>query len=113
SAQFSGAVTLSGTGSLSVNTLQIDASKTFTLAGSSGTLTFKQINLLSSAKIAVTSDVNINPLSNATATISASSGNVDLSAGTRSFTIGNGSSDVDLDVASPIINGGLTKNGTG
>jgi autotransporter-associated beta strand protein len=113
SAQFSGAVTLSGTGSLSVNTLQVDASKTFTLAGSTGTLTFKTINLLSSAKIAVTGDVNINPLSNATATISGSSGNVDLSAGTRIFTVGNGSSDVDLDVASPIINGGLTKSGAG
>jgi autotransporter-associated beta strand protein len=113
SAQFSGAVTLSGSGSLSVNTLQVDASKTFTLAGSTGTLTFKQINLLSAAKIAVTGDVYINPLSNNTATISGSSGNVDLSGGTRIFTIGNGSSDVDLDVVSPIINGGLTKNGAG
>ena len=113
SAQFSGAVTLSGTGSLSVNTLQVDASKTFTLAGSTGTLTFKAINLLSSAKIAVTGDLNVNPLSNATATISGGSGNVDLSGGTRTFTVGNGSSDVDLDVVSPIINGGLTKNGAG
>ncbi len=113
SAQFSGAVALSGSGSLSVNTLQVDASKTFTLAGSTGTLTFKTINLLSSAKIAVTGDVNINPLSNNTATISGNSGNVDLSGGTRIFTVGNGSTDVDLDVASPIINGGLTKNGAG
>jgi hypothetical protein len=113
SAQFSGAVTLSGTGSLSVNTLQVDASKTFTLAGSTGTLTFKTINLLSSAKIAVTGDVNINPLSNNTATISGSNGNVDLSGGTRIFTVGNGSSGVDLDVVSPVINGGLTKNGAG
>lgn len=113
SAQFSGPVSLGGSGSLSVNTLQIDASKTFTLAGSTGTLTFKQINLLSSAKIAVTGDVNINPLSNSAATISGGSGNVDLSGGTRAFAIGNGSSDVDLDVVSPMINGGLTKNGAG
>ena len=49
SAQFSGAVTLSGSGSLSVNTLQVDATQTFTLAGSTGTLTFKQINLMPSA----------------------------------------------------------------
>jgi autotransporter-associated beta strand protein len=113
SAQFSGPVSLGGSGNLNVNTLQVDASQTFTLAGSSGTLTFKQINLLSSAKIGVTGDVNINPLSNATATISGSSGNVDLSGGTRIFNVGNGTSDVDLDVASPIINGGLTKNGAG
>lgn len=113
SAQFSGPVTLSGSGSLSMNTLQVDANKTFTLAGSTGTLTFKQINLLSSSKIAVTGDVNINPLSNATATISGSSGNVDLGGGTRVFNLGNGTSSVDLDVAVPIINGGLTKNGAG
>ncbi len=113
SAQFSGPVTLGGTGSLSVNTLQVDASKVFTLAGSTGTLTFKQINLLSSAKVAVTGNVNISPLPNNTATISGSSGNVDLSGGTRIFNVGNGTSDVDLDVVSPIINGGLTKNGAG
>jgi autotransporter-associated beta strand protein len=113
SAQFSGPVTLSGSGSLSVNTLQVDSAQTFTLAGSSGTLTFKQINLLSSAKIAVTGDVNINPLSNAAATISGNSGSVDLSGGTRIFNVGNGTADVDLDVAAPITNGGLTKNGAG
>ena len=113
SAQFSGAVTLSGTGSFSVNTLQVDATQTFTLAGSTGTLTFKQINLLSAAKIAATGDVNINPLSNATATISGATGSVDLSGGTRVFKVGNGSADVDLDVATPIINGGLTKTGAG
>lgn len=118
SAQFSGAVTLSGTGSLSVNTLQVDNAQTFTLAGSTGTLTFKTINLMSGAtpaKIAVTGDLNINPLSNATATIDNGSGTgiVDLSGGTRVFNVGNGSSDVDLDVVAPITNGGLTKNGTG
>ncbi len=112
SAQFSGPVTLSGTGSLSVNTLQVDASKIFTLAGSTGTLTFKAINLLSSSQISLTGDANINPLSNATATISGS-GTVNLNGGTRVFNVGNGSSDVDLDVAVPIANGGLTKNGTG
>ena len=113
SAQFSGAVTLGGSGSLSVNTLQVDANQTFTLAGSTGTLTFKAINLLSAAKIAVTGDVNVSPLSNSTATISGATGNVDLSGGTRAFNVGNGTSDVDLDVVSPIINGGLTKNGAG
>ena len=81
--------------------------------GRHGTLTFKTINLLSSAKIAVTGDVNINPLSNGTATISGSGGTVDLGGGTREFTVGNGSSDVDLDVVVPIINGELTKSGAG
>ena len=74
SAQFSGPVTLSGTGSLSVNTVQVDAAQTFAWAGSSGILSFRQINLMPSAtapaRIAVTGDVNINPLNNATATIS-------------------------------------------
>lgn len=113
SAQFSGPVSLSGSGNLSVNTVQVDASQTFTLAGSSGSLTFKQINLLASAKIAVTGDVNINPLSNATATISGGSGSVDMGGGTRIFNVGDGAAGVDLDVASPIVNGGLTKNGPG
>ncbi len=112
SAQFSGPVTLSGSGSLNVNTLQVDAAQTFTLAGSSGTLTYKSINLLSSAQISLTGDANINPLSNATATISGS-GTVNLNGGVRTFTIGNGSADVDVDVAVPINNGGLTKNGAG
>ncbi|MEX0642275.1 MAG: GH25 family lysozyme [Pirellulales bacterium] len=122
SAQFSGAVSLSGTGSLSVNTLQVDTTRTFTLAGSTGTLTFKTINLMphstTPAKIAVTGDVNINPLNNATATIANGSGSgntgfVDLSGGAPIFTIGNGTSDVDLDVAVPITNGGLSKAGAG
>ena len=63
---------------MSVHTLQVDAAQTFTLAGSSGTLTFKTINLMpdstTPAKIAVTDDVNINPLNNATATIANGSG---------------------------------------
>ncbi len=119
-AQFSAAVSLSGTGNLSVNSLQVDNSRTFTLGG--GTLTFKQINLMphstTPAKIAVTGDVNINPLSNGTATIANGSGAgntgfVDLGGGIRGFNIGNGGADVDLDVAVPITNGGLTKSGAG
>jgi autotransporter-associated beta strand protein len=122
SAQFSGPVSLSGSGNLSVNTLQVDAARTFTLAGSSGTLTFKNINLMphstTPAKIAMTGDANFSPLSNGTATISNGSGSgatgfVDLSGGTRSFNVGNGTSDVDLAVNVPIKNGGLTKDGLG
>jgi autotransporter-associated beta strand protein len=118
SAQFSGAVSLSGNAALTVPVLQVDASKTFTLAG--GTLTFNKINLLSSAKILVSGDVTLNPWSTSnprytslTASISGASAIVDLGGGTRTFTIGNLADDVDLDVAVPIINGGLTKNGAG
>lgn len=122
SAQFSGPVTLSGTGSLSVNTLQVDAGQTFTWAGSAGALTFRQINLMPSAttpaNIAVTGDVNINPLNDSTAAISrgsgtGNSGGLNLIGGVRAFNVGNGSAVVDLDVAVPITNGGLTKNGAG
>ncbi|MCI0332281.1 MAG: autotransporter-associated beta strand repeat-containing protein [Planctomycetes bacterium] len=120
SAQFSGDVSLSGSGSLSVNTLQVDATRTFTLGG--GTLTFKKINLMpdstTPAKIVVTGSVTINPLANATATIAngAGAGNtgfIDLGGGTRTFSVGNGTADVDLSVAAPITNGGLTKTGLG
>lgn len=114
SAQFSGPVTLSG-GSLTVHTVQVDAQRVFTLAG--GTLTFDKINLISNAatKVAVTGDVIINPLNNATATItrSAASGTLDLMGGNRTFTVGNGSADVDFSVAVPIANGGFTKAGLG
>lgn len=114
SAEFSGPVTLSG-GSLTMHTAQVDAAQVFTLAG--GALTFNTINLISSAstKIAVTGDIAINPLNNATATIKRSStiGTMDLGGGTRVFTVGNGAADVDLDVNVPVANGGLTKDGGG
>jgi autotransporter-associated beta strand protein len=115
SAQFSGPVSLSGAGSLSVHTLQIDPAQTFTLGG--GTITFDKINLMSNAstKVSVTGNVNINPLNNATATItrSASSGVVDLNGGMPQITVGNGAADVDLSVAVPITNGGFIKAGAG
>ena len=105
--------------SLSVPVLQVDAGKTFTLAG--GTLTFNTINLQSNAaKILVTGDVSINPFNNGnprytshTATIAGASGSVDFGGGTRIITVGNTTDDVDLDIAVPITNGGLTKNGAG
>lgn len=122
SAQFSGPVTLSGLGALSVHTLQVDATRTFTLAGGRGSLTFNTINLMpdaaAPAKIAVTGTVTINPLNNATATIapgigSGNQGTIDLSGGVRGFNVNNGAADVDLDVAVPIVNGGFIKSGAG
>jgi autotransporter-associated beta strand protein len=99
----------------------VDSTQTFTLAGSTGTLTFRQMNLMpgaTPAKLAVTGDVNINPLNGATATISkgagsGSSGSVDLNGGVRGFNIGNGAASVDFDVAVPIANGGIIKSGAG
>lgn len=126
SAQFSEAVSLSGTGSFSVHTLQVDSTRTFTLGG--GTLTFNTINLMphatTPAKISVTGDVAINPFNvdnpryDPIATIAnggggGNTGFIDLNGGTRTWTVGNGPHDVDLQVNVPITNGGLTKAGTG
>ncbi|HEX6964104.1 MAG TPA: GH25 family lysozyme [Lacipirellula sp.] len=119
SAQFSGAVTLSG-GSFSVHTLEVDASRVLTLAG--GNLTVNKINLMrqstTPAKIFVEGDVNISPLANAAAVIGngGTSGNtalVDLRGADRELNIGNGSADVDLTISVPVTNGSLTKSGAG
>jgi autotransporter-associated beta strand protein len=115
-AQFSGPVTLSGGASLSVHTLQVDAARTFTLNG--GSLTFNTLSLMpgaTPAKLAIGGDVNFNPLTNATATItngagSGSSGSIDLGGGTRVFTVTNG---VNLFASVPIANGALAKTGLG
>jgi autotransporter-associated beta strand protein len=120
SAQFSGAVSLSGASSLSVHTLQVDSTQTFTLGG--GTLTLDTINLMphatTPAAIAMTGDVNFNPLNNSAAVIAngageGSSGRIDLNGGNRTLNVGNGSAAADLAINVPIINGGLTKSGGG
>ena len=119
-AQFSAAVSLSGSGTLSVHTLQVDATRTFTVGG--GNLSFNKINLMphvsTPAKILMNGDMNVTPLANATATIAngaggGTSGRVDLGGANREFNVGDGSSDVDLSISVPIINGGLTKAGAG
>ncbi len=118
-AQFSGPVSLSGTGVLTVHSVLVDSTEIFTLSG--GTLTFNKITLgpdhSNPGKIAIGGNVNFNPLSNASATIASqgvtTSGLIDLSSGNRTFNIANGSSDVDLAINVPITNGGLTKSGLG
>jgi len=119
-AQFSGPVTLSGSGGFSVHTLQVDTNRVFTLAG--GTLTFNSIHLMPHAtmpaKILVSGDVAMNSLSNVTAVIAngagaGSSGFIDLSGGSRTLTIGNGTNGVDISVNVPIANGALAKAGAG
>jgi autotransporter-associated beta strand protein len=120
SAQFSAPVSLSGSGALSVHTLQVDATRTFTLAG--GSLTLNTINLMphstTPATMLVNGDANLSPLANAAAIIvngsgSGSSGRIDLGGGVRNFNVANGSAATDLSVNVPIINGGLTKSGLG
>src|SRR5258706_2476066 len=120
SAQFSGPVTLSGGASLSVHTLQVDATQTFTLSG--GTLTFNTIKLMphstTPAKMLLSGDVNFNALAGATATISNGagsglSGKIDLGGATRAFNVANGAASVDLSLNVPLSNGALSKTGLG
>jgi len=120
SAQFSGPVTLGGSGGLNVHTLQVDATQAFTLGG--GALTFNSIRLMPHGtlpgRIVMNGNVTINPLGSAAATITngsgaGSSGLIDLGGGNRSFNVANGSAEVDLSADVPVINGALTKVGGG
>jgi autotransporter-associated beta strand protein len=119
SAQFSNAVSLSGSASMSVYRLQVDPNSTFTLGG--GSLTFNQIDLMrhagAPAQIAMTGNVNFLPYGNDTATIVSqgvgNSGVFDLSGGARTFNVDNGAASIDMAVNVPIVNGGLTKAGLG
>jgi autotransporter-associated beta strand protein len=119
-AQFSAPVTLNGSGNLNVHTLQVDATRAFTLGG--GALTFNTINLMphgtSPARIAMNGNVTINPLAGVTATVTNGSGAgnpglIDLGGGTRSFSITDGPAEVDFSANVPVSNGALTKTGTG
>jgi len=119
-AQFSGPVTLSGSGNLSVHTLQVDATRVFTLGG--GALTFNTINLMphstTPARIAMSGNMTFNPFAGVTATIGKGSGTgntglIDLGGGTRAFNIANGLAEVDFSADVPVINGALVKSGPG
>ncbi len=120
SAQFSAPVSMSGTASMSVYRLQVDAGNAFTLGG--GTLTFNQIDLMphasTPAAITMTGHVNFNPYENGTATIAngagaGASGFLDLGGEPRIFSVSNGASAIDMAIQVPITNGGLTKTGFG
>jgi autotransporter-associated beta strand protein len=119
-AQFSGSVTLSNGASFSVHTLQVDAARTFTLAG--GSLTFNTINLVphgaTPAIMLVNGDVTFSALSGVTATIAkanaaGNSGFIDLGGSNRVLTVNNNLADLDLSIAVPISNGAFTKAGAG
>jgi autotransporter-associated beta strand protein len=119
SAQFSGPVTLGGTASLNVHTLQVDAARTFSLNG--GSLTFNTISLMpgaTAAKIAVNGGVTLNALQGATATIgkgvaAGAIGSIDLGGGDRSLRVNDAAAEVDVSIQVPIVNGALTKDGAG
>ena len=121
SAQFSGPVTLNYSASLSVHTLQVDNAQTFTVNG--GTLAFNTINLMNlagapSAKLAIFGDATYDAVGLiagpvATITNGGGVGNaplIDLGAGVRTFNFTPG---LDLTLAVPVTNGGITKTGTG
>lgn len=120
SAQFSGPALLSGAGSLSAHTLQVDPSCVFTLAG--GTLAFNTMLLMPHAsapgKILVSGDAAFQPLAGAASSIrtgsgTGSSGAIDLGGGSRALHIGDGASGVDLCLDVPVANGALAKAGPG
>jgi autotransporter-associated beta strand protein len=119
-AQFSGAVSLSNAASLSVHTLQVDSTRTFTING--GALTANKINLMphasTPAKILLSGDLSFTPLANAAAVISNGSGSglagrIDLGGGNRTFNVADGSAATDLTIEVPVSNGGLIKTGAG
>jgi autotransporter-associated beta strand protein len=121
SAQFSGPVSLRGNASLSVHTLQVDATRDFMLDDS--TFTFNRINLMphstSPAEMWISGDVNINPLNNAAAVIAngsgaGNSGRIQLTPGQNYIlNVGDGTAAVDLAVNVPILGDGFTKAGPG
>jgi autotransporter-associated beta strand protein len=121
SAQFSAPVTLSGTGSFTANTLQVDGAQTFTVTG--GTLSFQRMNLNFSdttpATFAVGTTLNVSPPPGKTVAVSYGSNynfiypRVDLTGGDRTFNVAKGTNDVDLDISVEIANGALTKTGLG
>jgi autotransporter-associated beta strand protein len=121
SAQFSGRVSLGGNASLSVHTLQVDATRDFLL--NSGTLTLNKINLMphstSPAEMYISGSINLNPLNNASAMIAngagtGSSGRMQLTEGSNPvLNVANGSAAVDVAINVPILGTGLTKAGAG
>jgi autotransporter-associated beta strand protein len=121
SARFSAPVSLTGDGSLSVHTLQVDASQTFT-AGGDGTLSFDRIKLMphgaTPATLLLAGDLNFAPLAGAAAAIGNGSGvglsgRVDLGGAVRMLDVADGDAAIDLTISTPITNGGLVKQGPG
>lgn len=118
SAQFSQNVSMSGVSALTVDTLLVDAGRTFTFSG--GTLGIDTMTLTAGttpAKLLVNGNVTINPLNNAAVVIASTSATnsatLDLGGGTRNIAVGNGSAAIDLTLDLPVSNGSITKAGVG
>lgn len=119
-AQFSAPVSLGGSASMSVHTLQVDAAQTFSLEG--GSLTFDRILLMPHAStpalLAVNGEIEFSPITGTTAFVAngagaGASGMIDLGGGNRSFVVGDGPAAVDISISVPIVDGALTKAGAG
>jgi autotransporter-associated beta strand protein len=119
SMQVSAAVSVSGGASLSAHTILVDATRTLSAANAS--LTFDTITLnrgTTPATLTFSGDVTVQGTAGGTAKIGTNagtlaSGRVDLAGGQRTVTVVNSAAATDLQIAVPIINGGLTKSGTG
>ncbi len=118
SARFSAPVALAG-GSLSVHTLQVDATQIFSLRGA---LSFNTLDLMphssAPAKVSLIGDVSFSPLAGAAARIVngagvGSSGLVDLGGANRTWLVEDGTAAVDLSIEVPVTGGALTKSGAG
>lgn len=117
-AQFSAPVALDG-GSLSVHTLQVDATQTFSL---SGTIFFDTVQLMpdgsAPATIAMIGDVDFTPLDDAASAIvngagAGNSGLIDLGGANRVWQISDGGAVIDLSIDVPLVNGAFSKSGAG
>jgi autotransporter-associated beta strand protein len=119
SMQVSSAVSLSGGASLNAHTIRVDATRTLTAGDAS--LTFNTLTLdrgTNPATLSLNGDVVIAAAAGGSAAIGMSSGTtntafVDFAGGIRTVTVANGAAAVDLNIAVPIINGGLIKAGLG
>lgn len=120
SARFSAPVSISGSASLTTHTIHVDLGNTLT-AGGNASLTFDTLTLMrgsTAASLILNGNVSIAGRPGATAKIGtnsgvSNSGQVDLFGGTRTITVTNGVAATDLDISIPVVNGGLTKSGTG
>ena len=119
SLQVSAAASISGGGRLAAHTIHIDAARTLT--AEDATLTFETLRLdrgTAPATLALRGDLNVVGTAGRTATIgttsgSAATGRIDLAGGTRTIHVADGTAAIDLALAVPLQNGGLTKSGLG
>jgi autotransporter-associated beta strand protein len=120
SATFSSPVTLSGNGSLSVHTLEVDPQASFRLGGEAFQFcrVFLQPDVDCPARILLTDDVRLFPHGTSAMHVAScggrgKSGTFDLGGENRKLTVGNISQNALLTISVPVVNGGLIKDGPG